>query len=61
MALVTRASLAVTILRQVLKFEEKLYYIPLVWKVPFEDSEPADLNDRICVIRFVLVTGQIPV
>jgi hypothetical protein len=29
-----------------------------VWKAPFENLEPADLNDRICVIGFVHVAGQ---
>jgi hypothetical protein len=32
-------------------------YIPLMWKDTFEDSEPVDMNDRICVIGFVLVVG----
>jgi hypothetical protein len=32
-----------------------------VWKVTFEDLEPADLDDRICLVGFVRVAGQKPV
>jgi hypothetical protein len=45
-------------LRQVLKVGRKALVVYLVWKVTFEDLEPADLNHRICVIGFVLVAGQ---
>jgi hypothetical protein len=30
----------------------------LVWEVSFEDLEPADLNGRVCIIGFALVTGR---
>jgi hypothetical protein len=32
-----------------------------LWQVIFEDSKPADLNDRICIIGFVRVAGQKPI
>jgi hypothetical protein len=41
--------------------ETLLQCIPLVWKVTFDDSETADLNDRICTVKVVRVAGQKPV
>jgi hypothetical protein len=32
-----------------------LQHIPLVWYITFEDSEPADLNNRIGASRIIRV------
>jgi hypothetical protein len=38
-----------------------LQYILLVRKATFEDAEPADWDESICVIGFVRVAGKKPV
>ncbi len=38
--------------------ETLLQCIPLVWKVTFDDSETADLNNMVCTVRVVRVAGE---